>query len=438
MKRLPSLLRSTPPSPRTPSVTRMPLTLGGHTMPVGWNCTNSMSSSAAPALYASAWPSAVYSQLLLVTLNARPTPPVASTTAFAGKHFEAAALAIVGERARAAVAVHQQSENGVLGVNVDALMDAVILQSADHFETGAVAHVRQARIAMPAEIALQDAAVFGAVENRAPGFQFLHPRRSFLGVQLRHAAIVQILAAAHGVGEMDAPVVAIVHVAHGRGHAAFRHHRVRLAQQRFRDHGGLRARGRRFDGRAQSRAARADHQHVVFVNRIIRHAKEFSNRPDAHRAQADVQIREAHEEHADPGPLHVVAIQAGHAVVSSSCAPGEPDSTSLTPADQVAQRVAAEGVAAQQNRIQDQDQRSDADPEVLDAVRAGEPQRPVAVIQQDEDEDDREVQEVAVDVLQDQRELASRPDRSCAARRRCRRADRPRRLCSRRRDSSSR
>src|SRR5258708_21071391 len=82
MKRLPSLLRSTPPSPRTPSVTRMPLTLGGQTIPVGWNCTNSMSSSEAPALYASAWPSAVYSQLLLVTLKARPTPPVANTTAF--------------------------------------------------------------------------------------------------------------------------------------------------------------------------------------------------------------------------------------------------------------------------------------------------------------------------------------------------------------------
>jgi hypothetical protein len=49
MKRLPVLLRSTPPSPRTPSVTRMPRTLGGHTMPVGWNCTNSMSMSSAPA-----------------------------------------------------------------------------------------------------------------------------------------------------------------------------------------------------------------------------------------------------------------------------------------------------------------------------------------------------------------------------------------------------
>ena len=81
MNRFPSLFRNTPPSPRTPSVTRMPRTLGGHTMPVGWNCTNSMSISSAPARYARACPSPVYSQLLLVTLNARPMPPVASTTA---------------------------------------------------------------------------------------------------------------------------------------------------------------------------------------------------------------------------------------------------------------------------------------------------------------------------------------------------------------------
>ena len=42
-----------------------------------------MSMRSAPASYASAWPSPVYSQLLLVILNARPMPPVASTIAFA-------------------------------------------------------------------------------------------------------------------------------------------------------------------------------------------------------------------------------------------------------------------------------------------------------------------------------------------------------------------
>ena len=189
------------------------------------------------------------------------------------KQFEAPALAIVGERAHAAVAILEQREDGGFHVEIDALMNAVILQRADHFETGAVAHVRQARIAMAAEIALQNAAVLGAIEHRAPGFQFAHARRRFFGVQLRHAPVVQILAAAHGVGEMDAPVVAIVHVAHGRGHSAFGHHRVRLAQQRFRDHADLHARRRGFNRRAQSRAARAHHQHVEFDLLIFRHQK---------------------------------------------------------------------------------------------------------------------------------------------------------------------
>lgn len=81
MNREPSEFLSTPPSPRTPSVTRMPLTLGGHTMPVGWNWMNSMLISDAPARSASAWPSPVYSQEFEVTLNDLPIPPVANTTA---------------------------------------------------------------------------------------------------------------------------------------------------------------------------------------------------------------------------------------------------------------------------------------------------------------------------------------------------------------------
>ncbi|SHV11303.1 Uncharacterised protein [Mycobacteroides abscessus subsp. abscessus] len=81
MKRLPSEFLSTPPSPRTPSVTRMPLTDGGQTMPVGWNWMNSMLMSVAPARSARAWPSPVYSQEFDDTLNDLPMPPVASTTA---------------------------------------------------------------------------------------------------------------------------------------------------------------------------------------------------------------------------------------------------------------------------------------------------------------------------------------------------------------------
>ena len=57
-----------PPSPRTDSVTRMPRTDGGQTMPVGWNWMNSMLTSVAPAVSASACPSPVYSQEFEVVL----------------------------------------------------------------------------------------------------------------------------------------------------------------------------------------------------------------------------------------------------------------------------------------------------------------------------------------------------------------------------------
>ncbi len=105
-------------------------------------------------------------------------PPVASTTALAWNSYVTAALALVAERARHALAILEQRDHGAFHVNIDALVDAVILQRADHFQAGAVADVRQARIAVAAEIALQDSAVLGAVEHGAPGFQLAHAIRA--------------------------------------------------------------------------------------------------------------------------------------------------------------------------------------------------------------------------------------------------------------------
>ena len=148
-------------------------------------------------------------------------------------------------------------------------MHAVILQRADHLEAGAVADVRQARIAMAAEIALQNAPVFGAIEHRAPRLEFADAVRRLLGVMLGHPPVVQVLAAAHGVGEVHAPAVAIVNVRHRRCHAALGHDRVRFAEQRLGDHGDLGAMRRRFDRGAQSRAARADHQNISVDYRVV-------------------------------------------------------------------------------------------------------------------------------------------------------------------------
>ena len=49
-------------------------------------------------------------------------------------------------------------------------MDGTVLQGANHLEAGAVTDVRQAWIAMPTKVALQDASVFRAVKQCPPFF----------------------------------------------------------------------------------------------------------------------------------------------------------------------------------------------------------------------------------------------------------------------------
>ena len=196
-------------------------------------------------------------------------PPVASTMAAAAEEPEPAALAVVAQRPDDPIAVGEQPQHGALHVHVDALVDAVVLQGADHLETRAVAHVREPRILVPAEVALEDPAVGRAVEQGAPRLELAHPRGRLLGVQLGHAPVVDVLPAAHGVGEVDLPAVAVVHVGQGRGHAALRHHRVRLAEERLAHQADAHARAGRGDGRAQAGAARADHEHVVLERLVI-------------------------------------------------------------------------------------------------------------------------------------------------------------------------
>ena len=87
--------------------------------------------------------------------------------------------------------------------------------------------------AVPAEVALENPAVLGAVEECAPLLELPHAIGRFLGVQFGHAVVVEVLAAAHGVAEVDHPVVFGVHVAHRGGHAAFGHDGVGLSQQRL-------------------------------------------------------------------------------------------------------------------------------------------------------------------------------------------------------------
>ena len=197
----------------------------------------------------------------------------------AGRHYdrpgpeepEAAPLPVVAEGAHHPVTVLEEGDDGDLHVHVDPLMDPVVLEGADHLEPGAVAHVREARIAVAPEVALQDAPVLRPVEQRAPRLELAHPVRRLAGVQLGHAPVVDVLAAAHRIAEVDAPVVAVVHVPERRGDASFRHHGVGLAEERLADEADGHPGGGRLDRGAEPGAAGPDDEHVVIVRLVVGH-----------------------------------------------------------------------------------------------------------------------------------------------------------------------
>src|SRR5207247_9583780 len=109
---------------------------------------------------------------------------------FGAKNFEPTAFAIVSEGADDAVAIFQQRYDANLHVNLDALMHAMILQRANHFQTGAIPNVRQPRIFVAAEVPLQNATILGAIEHCAPRLELTHTSWRFLRVQLGHSPVV--------------------------------------------------------------------------------------------------------------------------------------------------------------------------------------------------------------------------------------------------------
>jgi len=90
-------------------------------------------------------------------------------------------------------------------------------------------------------------------------------------VQLSHPPVVHVLTAAHRVREMHFPVVAVVGVGERRGDAAFRHDRVRLAEQRLAYQAHRDTSRSRLDRRTQAGAAGADDQNVVLVGLVLGH-----------------------------------------------------------------------------------------------------------------------------------------------------------------------
>ena len=128
-------------------------------------------------------------------------------------------------------------------------VNALILQRANHLEPGAIAHVREPRIRVPAKIPLQHPAILRAVENGSPLFEFAHAGRRLLRMKLRQPPLIEKLAAAHRVAEMHLPAIARLDIRQRRRHAPLGHHRMRLAEQRLAHQRRLRPLRRSLDRR---------------------------------------------------------------------------------------------------------------------------------------------------------------------------------------------
>src|ERR1051326_4734011 len=117
--------------------------------------------------------------------------------------------------------------------------------------------------------------------------------------------------------------------------------------------------------------------------------------------QADVEVGGADGEEAQPGEEHVMLVQPACALphrVTSAGAGAAREAVEL-PADQMAGGVAGEAVEREGRRVGEDHERPDADPE-----RAREAGRAPHVVPEEHEVHRRDVEEIAVEVLEDQRE----------------------------------
>jgi len=91
----------------------------------------------------------------------------------------------------------------------------------------------EAGVTMAAEVALQDSASL-VRSKMAPQLPVLSRAPEPVGHAARPCADCSDIDRRHGIGEVNAPVVAVVDIAHSRA-CRLRHNRVGLAQQRFAD-----------------------------------------------------------------------------------------------------------------------------------------------------------------------------------------------------------
>ena len=141
----------------------------------------------------------------------------------------------------------------------------LVLERADQLASRAIADVDEPLVRVTAERTLRHPSVGRSIEDAAPALELADAFRRLPRVQLGHAPVVQVLAAEEGVLEVDPPAVVGVHVPERGRHAAFRHDRVRLPEERLRDDRRPGSGFRGGDRGPEAGTTRADDDHVVLV-----------------------------------------------------------------------------------------------------------------------------------------------------------------------------
>ena len=172
-------------------------------------------------------------------------------------------------RHRAARGVgHADVERVELVEELDVVLDAVLVEGLQDHVAGAVggvagaAHRRLAVVAgVPAEPALVDAALGGAVERHPHLLEVQHRVDGFLAHDLDGVLVGEVVAALDGVEGVPLPVV-LFDVRQCRAHAALRRAGVAARRVELGQHRGADA-GSGLDGGPHARAACADDDDVV-------------------------------------------------------------------------------------------------------------------------------------------------------------------------------
>ncbi len=153
---------------------------------------------------------------------------------------------------------------------LDVVLDAVLIQRLQNHVAGAIgrvagpAHRGLAVVAgVPAEAALVDAALGGAVERHPHLLQVEHRVDGFLAHDLHGVLVGEIVAALDGVERVPLPVV-VLDVGQRGAHAALGRAGVAAGGIQLGQHRGTHPRTR-LDRGAHPGTARADDHHVVSV-----------------------------------------------------------------------------------------------------------------------------------------------------------------------------